>query len=559
MSKLDIKKDLIRNLENEIAGGDNNMKYFDCTTIAATEVLKELKSGYYDQLIEEITTRIDLHKFLKYALERQKITPSEPSLKEYKIYCLKYDLAKALEFLSFDNPKETREAYQEKIERLLVNISAGVYDELLLGEEFWFAAPVKAEPLLEWNELRENSCQKNKATLPNYIVFNVYYSLMDHVRRVNTWKNTFGRNYESRTTGHTQTPTTLEELKIYKDLAKRLVTEDYDWREARNVARKFNKLDIFNNYKFPHNIEEIFNCFEHDKNILFPDYEGKGKCSHDLEAIRERARDLLEVLNEDNLMNIYLNKAEDKVAEYLRKMITSQYDFASISKESYSGIDKQKIKSILEKPNFYSDYEINNCFSHFPIKVRKTLCDLAKGVLYSLSAYQEGSHIDIFDDAINLQKALNCWHGTINYNNFNSVRLSNDNTIFSIPYEDIERIYSSYQKEYEYYLKNSTTDLEYIEGCTEVAGNVMISQIFMTGNKRTSKCLFNAMLTARGIVPPILDFCDKDLNLWEKFALHRDNKYRSAKENILEESLKVAEFFSTDFKEKNIKKIYIKK
>lgn len=546
MSKMDIKKDLIRNLENEITGGDNNMKYFGCTADEAIEVLKRVKSGYYNQLTEALTIRIDLHKFLKYALEIQKTNPSEPSLKEYKIYCIKYDLAKALEFLSFDNSNETRETYQEKIGRLLTTISKGVYDELLLGEEFWFAAPVKAEPLLEWNELRENCCQKNKATLPNYIVFNIYYLIMDHIRRVNTWKDTFGNNYECRYTGHEQTPTTEEELQYYENLGKLIVSQEYDWREARNVVREFNKLDIFNDYKFPHNIEKTFNCFEHDKNILFPNYEGKGKCSHDLEAISERARDLLEVLNEDNLENIYLNKNEDKVAEYLRKMITSQFDFASISKESYSGIDKQKIKSILEKPNLYSDYEINNCFSHFPIKTRKTLCDLAKGVLYSLSAYQEGSHIDIFDDAINLQKALNCWHGTISYNNYNSVRLSNGDTIFSIPYEDIESIYSSYQKEYEYYFKNSTTDLEYIEGCAEVVGNVMTSQIFMTGNKRTSKCLFNAMLTARGIVPPILDFCDKDLNLWEKFALNRDNKYRHAKQTILEKSLEAAKYFDAD-------------
>lgn len=559
MNKMDIKKELIRNLENEITGGDNNMQYFDCTTVEAEGTLKRIKSGSYDQLIEVLTKKIDLHKFLKYDLERQKsTTPSAPSLKEYKIHCLKYDLDKALRFLSIDNPEEKEEVYQEKIEKLLTNLTSGVYDELLLEKDFWFAAPIKAEPLLEWNEARENNCQKSKATFPNYIVFNVYHSLMDHVRRVNTWKDTFGSDYTSRTTGHKQTPTTPEEFKRYKDLANELVTQDYDWREARNVMREFNKLDIFNNYEFPHNIEEIIKCFEHNKNIVFPEYTEKGKCSHDLEAISERARDLLEVLNNSNLINIYLNKDEDKVDKYLRKMITSQFDIEALYKESYSGVSKEIIKNVLEEPGNFSDDEIKNVFASFPSKMEKSLCDLAKGILYSLSTYQEESPINIFKDAINLQKALNCWHGTIYYNNYNSVRLPNGDTIYSIPYEDIESTYCTYQQEYDYYRRNSTSDLEYIEGCAEIAGNVIMSQIFIDGNKRTTKCLFNAMLAVKGIVPPILNFCNSDSDLFEQFAYNRGNKYRSAKKIILEETLKVAEYFDVDSKEISPSKAYIK-
>ena len=560
MSKMDIKKELIRNLENELTGGDSNMKYFDCTTVEAEGILKRLKSGSYDKLIEVLTTKVDLHKFLKYDFERQKsTTPSEPSLKEYKIHCLKYDLDKALHFLSLDNPEEKEEIYQEKIERLLTNLTSGVYDELLLEKDFFFVVPIKAEPLLEWNEARENNCQKSKATLSNYLVFNFYYSLMDHVRRVNTWKDTFGSDYTSHTTGHKQTPTTAEEFKRYKDLANELVTQDYDWREARNVIREFNKLDIFNNYKFPHNPEEIIKCFAHNKNIVFPEYAEKGKCSHDLEAISERARDLLAVLDSSNLTNIYLNKDEDKVDEYLRKMITSQFDIESVYKECYSDISKKEIKNILENPSLYSDYEIKNVFASFPNKMKQNLCNLAKGILYSLSTYQEESYINIFDDAINLQKVQNCWHGTIYYNNYNSVRLPNGDIIYSIPYEDIESTYYSYQQEYEYYRRNSTSDLEYIEGCAEIAGNVIMSQIFIDGNKRTTKCLFNAMLAVKGIVPPILNFCNSESDLFEQFAYNRGNRFRPAKKTILEETLKIAKYFNNDSKENAANKEYVKK
>lgn len=155
--------------------------------------------------------------------------------------------------------------------------------------------------------------------------------------------------------------------------------------------------------------------------------------------------------------------------------------------------------------------------------MKQILSDLARGVLYSLTAYQEESHIKIYNDAINLQKALNCWRGTISYNNINSVRLSNGRVMYSIPYEDINNLYNRLQLKYDYFCKNSLSDLEYIEGCAEVAEGVITSQIFMEGNKRTTKCLFNAMLVARGIVPPILDFCDTEVNLFEQFACNCDN------------------------------------
>lgn len=561
MSKTNIKKELIRNLENEINGGDSNMKYFDCTVVEAEEVLKRIKSGYYDHLLEVLVSKIDLHKFLKYDFERQGLTTlSEPSLKEYKIHSLKHDLNKKLSYLSLDHPEEKEETYQRKIEELLANLISGVYDKLLLEKEFWFASSIEAETLLEWNEIRKNNSQRNKITLPNYIVFSVYYRLMDHIKRVNTWKDLFGGNYECRYTGHKQTPTTSEELIRYKNLANELVTEDYDWREARNVVREFNKLNIYDSSKFPHNVEEIVRCFEHNKNIIYPEYENKGNCCHDLEAIKERAKILLEVLDSSNLIKIYLNRDEDNIDEYLRKMINSQFDIDSIYKKSYSGLSKKKIKNLLDNPSNYSEYEIKNFFGYFPSKMKKTLCDLAKGVLYSLSAYQEESCINIFNEAINLQKVLNCWRGTVYYNNVNIVCLSNGDKIYSIPYEDIERRYNDFQQEYEYYFRNSTSDLEYVEGCTEIVGNVVMSQIFIDGNKRTSKCLFNAMLVVRGIVPPILNFCHSDeIDLFEQFAYNRNNKYLPVKKEILEETLKVGELFDVSSKETSTGKSYIKK
>ena len=135
---------------------------------------KKTKKNYINQ--EDIGLNESYRKgFLKYDFERQGLTTlSEPSLKEYKIHSLKHDLNKKLSYLSLDHPEEKEETYQRKIEELLANLISGVYDKLLLEKEFWFASSIEAETLLEWNEIRKNISQRNKISLPNYIVFSVY-------------------------------------------------------------------------------------------------------------------------------------------------------------------------------------------------------------------------------------------------------------------------------------------------------------------------------------------------------------------------------------------------
>lgn len=171
--------------------------------------------------------------------------------------------------------------------------------------------------------------------------------------------------------------------------------------------------------------------------------------------------------------------------------------------------------------------------------------NIAFGTLYSLFGYYKESDIQILNEATNLQKKLNCWKGTVYYNDVNSGLLTNGERLYSTPYEDINRQYANFQKEYNYYCANSISDLEYIEGCTEIIGNVVTSQIFREGNKRTAKCLFNALLISRGIVPPIIDFNRDNAKLWNDFACNISNRYMSVKKDILNASLRTCEYFMT--------------
>ena len=128
---------------------------------------------------------------------------------------------------------------------------------------------------------------------------------------------------------------------------------------------------------------------------------------------------------------------------------------------------------------------------------------------------------------------------------FNYIVLPNGQKLGSMPAMDIVDSYARYQKEYDFYCENHSSDLELIEGCVEVMGNVVTSQIFKEGNKRTARCLFNAMMISNGIVPPIFNFTRDKLKLWNDFACNRSNHYIPAKKAILDEAIRTKEYFPT--------------
>ena len=75
----------------------------------------------------------------------------------------------------------------------------------------------------------------------------------------------------------------------------------------------------------------------------------------------------------------------------------------------------------------------------------------------------------------------------------------------------------------------------------------MMAQIFLSGNKRTAKCLFNEMLISRGILPPVVDLNENELALWDSFVESRNLNYKEAKEQILEETKDMSIEFSEGY------------
>lgn len=126
---------------------------------------------------------------------------------------------------------------------------------------------------------------------------------------------------------------------------------------------------------------------------------------------------------------LIIKKAE--IETYIRKMIVSQIDTKLLTKVSDE--KEETIIDMLDNPSNYKEEDIIKILYN-----KKTICNIAKGTLYSLFAYNNTKNINIYNELITLQKELNCWNGTVYYNDVNSVLLPNGDRIYSIPYEDIK-------------------------------------------------------------------------------------------------------------------------
>lgn len=538
------KQSLIKELENELYANEYYKKevieYLGRTVDQCKDLLKKIKNGDFDEILE--TSSIRLNELSKFDLNRQNsLKIRKPTLKEYRIFEFIDEVDNQITRISYIKPKEEIEETIAKYKKLLNNLKNGLYDEILDKQNYWFGQNLNIDSLIFWDDLRNKTNASNDITIPNYIVSSVYQQIIEHIERISRHKKETGRNYWIRLNGHEQTPITEEELNKLKVLENEFMQINYDWREARSIVRKLDKLDIDNNYKFPHNIDELINCFTKNKDIIYDKYDNNFKCARNIDEIVERAKKLSEYISADNFYTLFINKNEDSIDEYLRKMILSQLDGKLLAKNGYSG---EKVKYILNNPSEFSDAQLKEFFQNifYSKSTLNEICDVALGTLYSLYNYKD-KKVNILTDCINLQKVLNCWRGTVSDYDVNSVLLTNGKRLISLPAAFINGEYSKFQEEYDYYCSNCLSDLEFVEGCTEVIGNVVTSQIFREGNKRTSKCLFNAMMISNGIIPPIIDFTANNSKLWDDFSCNINNYYRLAKQFILDETIKTKEYF----------------
>lgn len=440
-------------------------------------------------------------------------------------------------WIKFD---ETLHGYKKKDAiNFLKRFCVGVYDNVLKNI-YWFGYNIDTDTLVRWDIDRKKYNTLNNITEENYIVYTELSAIKNHIERINEYPKTYKSFYKTRYSYKNQTPTTKEEQKELEKLYKDVLSKNYNWRQAREVVTAVNKLNMYEDDKFPHNIDKIKACFSSKVKVHFPDFFEHGSCYFDTIDVEKKALELAKELTEENLPDLFSTPSKTHIEEYLRRMILSQYDIPLLVHNRNSLLLKDNLSIVrqeLSESTTLSDEARKILFKNAN---KKELLDLSKGVLLSLSHHRQ--QLNIFDTCNEFQKILNCNYGTVYYNDINHLTLPNKEVIYSTPYEDIKKQYATFQKKYEFFYQNAT-DLEYVEGCTEILGNVLMSQIFREGNKRTAKCLFNQMLISRGILPPVIDLNENESELWNDFAYSRKDRFDLAIPKVLQKTITEAEQF----------------
>lgn len=419
---------------------------------------------------------------------------------------------------------------REEGQRLFRDLYQGKYHSLF-EQSYWFGPNISTETLAHWQEKREEQkslgLPTQEITLENYIV----YAKLDEILKHTEYIKENGQYYISLN-GHTQTPPTSEEEEEIKKITQEVLSRNFTWRESREVNKAVNvKVKPFYNYKFPHDIEEIKEAFNPEVITYFDKIREDKTLQLDPTPLNVRAKEINDKLTERNIHRLFMMPATTPLEQYLRQMIFSQLDFVRIERKTET--TRKEVENSLTEELTLPKEVIRKLFSDS--KETNIITGLTQGILHSLT---DSKKIDnILEEAKEMQREYNCWEGTVGYTDVNSVKLKNGDMIYSTYCEDIKDQYTGFQIQYDY-LYNNANDLEFVEGCVELLGGIMLSQIFRKGNKRTAKAMFHKMLLSRNIIPPVLDFNENDSALWDTFTDGRKERFEEAKLLILEKTIK---------------------
>ena len=419
---------------------------------------------------------------------------------------------------------------REEGQRLFRDLYQGKYHSLF-EQSYWFGPNISTETLAHWQEKREEQkslgLPTQEITLENYIV----YAKLDEILKHTEYIKENGQYYISLN-GHTQTPPTQEEEEEIKKITQEVLSRNFTWRESREVNKAVNvKVKPFYNYKFPHDIEEIKEAFNPEVITYFDKIREDKTLQLDPTPLNVRAKEINDKLTERNIHRLFMMPATTPLEQYLRQMIFSQLDFVRIERKTET--TRKEVENSLTEELTLPKEVIRKLFSDS--KETNIITGLTQGTLHSLT---DSKKIDnILEEAKEMQREYNCWEGTVGYTDVNSVKLKNGDMIYSTYCEDIKDQYTGFQIQYDY-LYNNANDLEFVEGCVELLGSIMMSQIFRKGNKRTAKAMFHKMLLSRNIIPPVLDFNENDSALWDTFTDGRKERFEEAKLLILEKTIK---------------------
>lgn len=407
----------------------------------------------------------------------------------------------------------------EELKNFLKDLKKGRYDNL-------FTTPThySLRTIMSWHKERlyrqTYHMPMQPITVENYEVYRQAEKIKDHIRYIVEQYPLFHME---------QTPPTNRELHVLSQAYQKMLMTDYSWEEAEKIKQAVKKLKYESSKKFPHNVDEIIKVFfPHIKKI----YQMYTEPIPNPLPVQEQAAKTIAYLREHDIETLFTMPPQTKEDSYVRRMILSQLDIPRLVKRNCRGF----IKPAMEQVDI--DLNSNLTMSKATKKIiwkntkqkQETIAPLINGVLSSL--LEEKAPLDIKKSIIETQKENQIV--PMKSTKSQCIRLAPYHTIYPLPEKEVPFFLQQLQNKYNH-LYRTATDYEFIEGCVEITGELMMAQPLNQGNKRTAKCLFNKMVLSRGLLPPIMDLTQNDYSLWYDFAESYASDFVLAKQALLDQ------------------------
>ena len=418
----------------------------------------------------------------------------------------------------------------EELKNFLKDVKRGSYDKL-------FEEPIhySIRTIMNWHKERlyrqTYHMPMHPITKENYEVYQQAQKIKDHIQYMVEQYSLFHMN---------QTPPSEQELHTLWHAYQKMLMTDYSWEEKEKVLKEVKKLNYDKNIKFPHNVDEIIKAFFPHLKKIYPDY---------IEPIpnplsmQEQAAKTVAYLRDHDIETLFTMPTQTKEEAYVRRMIISQLDIPKLVIKNSRSFLKPAMEQVEE------DLNDNLTMSEITKRIiwknnrqkQEIITPLVNGVLCSLL---EGKKpLNIKKSIIETQRENRIVPATATESQ--RIDLAPYHTIYPIPKKEVPIFLQQLQNKYDH-LYQTASDYEFLEGCIEITGELMMAQILRQGNKRTAKCLFNKMVLSRGLLPPIMDLTQNDYSLWYDFAESHAADFVLAKQSLLDQEQELSRSWKED-------------
>lgn len=205
-------------------------------------------------------------------------------------------------------------------ENFLKRLQVGIYNTILKNV-YWFAHTPNADTLIQLEVVRKRLNALSNINEENYIVYSAIHDIKAHLQYIYYWHKAYNSNYTTNLNFYEQSPATKLEQQEFDTLYNQVINTNYTWQQAREIIKKLEDINIYENANFPHNIEEIKNIFFSQINCYYKNYPQKVKYSTNILNLNKTTNNLLNQLTANNIYDFIKRKRNCPYEEYVRQLL----------------------------------------------------------------------------------------------------------------------------------------------------------------------------------------------------------------------------------------------